>query len=49
MQQNILTFFSGVDIAKVKEPVDKGEKEADNRRETLEALEKLRTLKLSTN
>jgi hypothetical protein len=48
MQQNILTFFSGVDIAKAKEPVDKGEKEADNRRETLEALEKLRALKLST-
>jgi hypothetical protein len=49
MQQNILTFFSGVDIAKVKEPVDKGEKEADNRRETLEALRKLRALKLNTN
>jgi hypothetical protein len=49
MQQNILTFFSGVDIAKAKEPVDKGEKEAANRRETLEALRKLRALKLNTN
>jgi hypothetical protein len=49
MQQNILTFFSGVDIAKAKEPVDKGEKEADNRRETLEALRKLRALKLNTD
>ncbi|RYY16834.1 MAG: hypothetical protein EOO36_10595 [Cytophagaceae bacterium] len=47
MQQNILDFFNSVNIAKAKEPVDKQEKEKENRRETLDALEKLRALKLS--
>ncbi len=45
MQQNILAFFSNMP----KEPVDKEEKEKDNRRETLEALEKLRALKLDAS
>jgi hypothetical protein len=42
MQRNILAFFSNAP----KEPVDKEEKEKDNRRETLAAVEKLRLLQL---
>ena len=42
MQKDILAFFSNVP----KEPVDEGEKEQDNRRETLAAVDKLRALKL---
>ncbi|RYY20014.1 MAG: hypothetical protein EOO36_04415 [Cytophagaceae bacterium] len=49
IQQHILTFFSSVALAQAKEPVDKGEKEKDNRRETLAALEKLRALNLAKN
>ena len=44
MQKNILAFFSDMP----QEPVDKEEKEKDKRRETLEALAKLRTLKLDS-
>lgn len=44
MQQDILAFFNTAAIS--KEPVDKDEKEADKRRETLEAVGKLRALKL---
>jgi hypothetical protein len=44
MQKNILAFFSDMP----QEPVDKKEKEKDKRRETLEALAKLRTLKLDS-
>jgi hypothetical protein len=44
MQRDILAFFNTAAIS--KEPVDEEEKEKDNRRETLEALAKLRALKL---
>jgi len=44
MQQDILAFFNSTAIS--QEPVDKEEKEKDNRRETLAALAKLRALKL---
>jgi hypothetical protein len=44
MRQDILAFFNTAAIS--KEPVDEEEKEKDNRRETLEALAKLRALKL---
>ena len=42
IQQNILAFFNNAP----KEPIDREEKEKDNRRETVAAVEKLRALKL---
>jgi hypothetical protein len=44
MRQDILAFFNTAAIS--KEPVDKEEKEAEKRRETLDAVAKLRALKL---
>ncbi|WP_233635704.1 zinc dependent phospholipase C family protein [Hymenobacter setariae] len=44
MQQDILAFFNSAAIS--KEPVDADEKERDKRRETLDAVAKLRALKL---
>jgi hypothetical protein len=44
MQQDILAFFNSAAIS--KGPVDKEEKEAEKRRETLDAVAKLRALKL---
>ena len=44
MQQDILAFFDNA--ATAQEPIAKEEKEKDNRRQTLEALDKLRALKL---
>jgi len=44
MQKDILAFFNTAAIS--KEPVDKEEKESEKRRETLDAVAKLRALKL---